>query len=523
MLQMMIVDDDALMCNQLAALLDWERLGIEIAAYASDGQKAVDTLKQHKIDLVLTDMDMPKMNGVELIEHINTNYPQIHVIALSAYDDYHYVRSSMKYGAHDYILKNRLSKESMENLIAEIVKKDQVLEDLKGHVSLTYDQLLESFFNRLLRKTDFDRTQIDNIVNNLNIKFNRDCLAVMLMDYYAQLEDEMLNRSLYHMCQQILHEADFVQLLKTEEGRFCFILSFKKETSQAQVLKKLEIWSRTLINSGKKFFNVVLKVSISDLCGDIFNLRHYYCQAVEQSSIFFYEENQEFVCPWTYIKRKEQDGGPVSLPNRKDCKKMISEGQADELKLAWAHFFDQARKKKGAIPELVHDFRETLSWIFLFAEEQGVKRVYLLNGKDRLDDEIGKIRTLTQWEHLFQALLERLCEALCPALEWENCHKYTKHILKKIHTQYSESISLTDLSGELGVSAAYLSNTFKNDVGTGFIEYLNKFRIEKVIEAIKNGDGKLKEIVEHAGFQNYNYFFKVFKEYTGVTPAQYFS
>ena len=84
MLQLLVVDDDALMCNQLAALLDWEQLGIEIAAYASDGQEAAEALQNHEIDLVLTDMDMPKMNGVEVIEHINIHYPHIHVIALSA-------------------------------------------------------------------------------------------------------------------------------------------------------------------------------------------------------------------------------------------------------------------------------------------------------------------------------------------------------------------------------------------------------------------------------------------------------
>lgn len=523
MLQLLVVDDDALMCNQLAALLDWEQLGIEIAAYASDGQEAAEALQNHEIDLVLTDMDMPKMNGVELIEHINIHYPHIHVIALSAYDDYHYVRGSMKYGAHDYVLKSRLSKETMENLIFEIIKKDRALGDMKDHVSLTYDQLLESFFMRLLKTDDFDRTQIGNIVNNLNIKFNRDCLAVMLVDYYAGEEDETLYRSLYHMCQQILQEADFVQAMKMEKSRFCFILSLKKENSQAQALKKLETWGRTLINNGKKFFNVSLKISISDLCGDIIHLKHYYDQAAEQSSIFFYEENREFVCPWTYVRKKENTSGPAAFPDRKNCKKMISEGQVEELKQVWARFFEQVRRTRMPIPELSQGLKEAMNWILLIAEEQGIKKTYLLNGKDHPDVEPDTIKSLTQWEDLLQALFNRLSEALCPDFESENYHKYTKYILKKIHTQYSDPLSLTDLSDELGVSAAYLSNTFKNDVGTGFNEYLNKLRIEKVIEAIRNGDGKLKEIVERAGFQNYNYFFKVFKEYTGVTPAQYFN
>ena len=123
MLKLMIVDDDALMCNQIAALVDWEQLGIEIACYALSGQEAMEVLEKKPIDFILTDINMPGITGVELIEHINRNYPDIHVIALSGYDDFHFVRNSLKYGAYDYVLKSKLTKEGLETLIREIIKK----------------------------------------------------------------------------------------------------------------------------------------------------------------------------------------------------------------------------------------------------------------------------------------------------------------------------------------------------------------------------------------------------------------
>ena len=523
MLHLMIVDDDALMCNQLAALLDWRELGIEIVSYASSGEEAVRELEKQEIGLVLTDMDMPGMNGVELIEHISSHYPDIHVIALSGYDDFHFVRGSMKYGAHDYVLKSRLSKEVLENLISEILQKDRALDDMKNHMNLTHEQLSESFFNRLLRTTDFDLVQIDHIIKNLGIKFNKDCLAVILADCYLACEDEVLSRSLFHMCQQILKEADFFQPLVLGEGRFCFVVSFKNEASQAAVLKKLETWGRLMSSNGKKFFNAPLRVSISDICRDIGKLKHYYEQAEEQAAVFFYDETVNFICAWAYGRQRVRRKEPLKFPDVKKLKQQAAAGKREEAEAEWSGFFQAAKETGEPVDKMQQSCRELLNRLLLFAEEQDVNRAYLLGGRESIREVTEELKTLFQWEQLFNQLVSRFFEALSPEPEMAAYHKYTRYALRKIHTQYAEPLSLSDMAAELGISGAYLSNTFKNDVGTGFNDYLNKLRIEKVIEGIRRGDGKLKEIAGSCGLQNYNYFFRVFKEYTGMTPTQYFS
>lgn len=523
MLKLMIVDDDALMCNQIAALLDWEKFGIEIVSYALSGREAIEVLEKEQIDFVLTDMNMPGITGVELIEYINRNYPKIHVIALSGYDDFYFVRNSLKYGAYDYVLKSQLTKENLEHLIKEIMEQSQIKKDVKAHVDLTMDQIMETFFKRLILRQDFDREQIENIIKNLKMPFNRNCMVVMLIYKNQEIVDEMLNRSLYHMCQQILREAEFAQMIDLNFSGYCVILSFKKDISQASCLKKLENWGRSIGISGKKFFNVNLGVSISDICRDIFRLRQYFQQAKENADAFFYDDRRRLICAWELTGRPFAQVQPLSFPEIRWVMTAINDDNLDAIKREFADSFEVVKNKVGA----VSGFQDiAVKWVEKLAdkaEEEGISKDFLFDGKVYTYEEYRKIPSLKEWQKFIEKLLERVSQAILPTVRTENCHEYTAVALKKIHSQYFESLSLSELADSLGISKAYLSRVFKEDIGMGFNEYLTKIRIDHVIKKIQNGEGKMRDVAESCGFSNYNYFFHVFKEHTGMTPAQYFS
>ncbi|MFR1833078.1 MAG: response regulator [Lachnospiraceae bacterium] len=522
MFKLMIVDDDALMCNQIAALVDWEALEIEVVSYALSGQEAIEVLEKEQIDFVLTDMNMPKVTGVELIEYINRNHPGIHVIALSGYDDFYFVRNSLKYGAYDYILKNQLTKEGLERLIKEIKEKSKMKEDLKSHVNLTVDQMTQTFFKRLILRKEFDREQIENIIKNLNIPFNKNCTAVMLIYKNQEIEDEVLNRSLYHMCQQILKEAEFAQMVDLNFSGFCAIVSFRKEISQASCLKKMENWGRSIGTSGKKFFNLNLGVSISDICSDIFRLRQYYQQAKENAEVFFYEEEKTLICAWEVAGRPFAAWQPLSFPAVKQVMELIAEDNYDAVKTLMDDFFENVKRQGGA----VSGFQDrAVKWVEKLAdkaEEEGIAKEYLFDGKVYTYEDYYNISSVNKWRNLTLKLTEKICRAVSPAAKAVNCHEYTSAALKKIHSQYYEGLTLSEVAESLGISGAYLSRIFKEDMGLGFNEYLTKVRIDHVIEKIQNGEGKMRDVAEKCGFSNYNYFFRVFKEHTGMTPAGYF-
>ena len=109
-MKVLIVDDDAFARNELKNMIDWEENGFTLCGEASNGYIAIDLLEKTCPDVLITDISMPAMDGIELIEYVKSSFPNTLVIALSGYDDFDYVRQSMVKGAKDYILKHRLNK-----------------------------------------------------------------------------------------------------------------------------------------------------------------------------------------------------------------------------------------------------------------------------------------------------------------------------------------------------------------------------------------------------------------------------
>ena len=108
----LLADDDFLVRSYLKMLSSWEKAGFEITADVRDGEEALEVLDREKIDLVVTDIAMPLMDGIELIREIRRKYPDIYVIVLSCHDEFEYVKKAMKEGADEYVLKNTLNEES---------------------------------------------------------------------------------------------------------------------------------------------------------------------------------------------------------------------------------------------------------------------------------------------------------------------------------------------------------------------------------------------------------------------------
>lgn len=119
-IKVLIVEDDRNYRYAVRSLVDWEGLGFQIVGEAVHGKQALQFLERHEVDLILSDMSMPLMNGVELIQEAKKRYPFIEIIALSAYDDFCFVKDSLKYGARDYILKQEMKKEDVEKVVLEV-------------------------------------------------------------------------------------------------------------------------------------------------------------------------------------------------------------------------------------------------------------------------------------------------------------------------------------------------------------------------------------------------------------------
>ena len=126
MYKVLLVDDDPIILLQLRRMIPWERLSCELAAEAANGKEAVEAVEQYRPDIVITDISMPGIDGMELIGYINRYRERMQVIAISAFDNFDYVRRSLKGGAGDYLLKHHLTEEVLENAISTAIAALQV-------------------------------------------------------------------------------------------------------------------------------------------------------------------------------------------------------------------------------------------------------------------------------------------------------------------------------------------------------------------------------------------------------------
>jgi two-component system response regulator YesN len=130
MYKVMIVDDEPLMREAISSMINWKEAGFSLVADTYDGLQAIKVLENQDIDLVLTDMKMPKMNGLSLIEHTIKNYPNLKYIVLSAYDEFHMVRDAFNLGIKDYLLKAEMTSEQLREVLSNIrTEFDRVFED----------------------------------------------------------------------------------------------------------------------------------------------------------------------------------------------------------------------------------------------------------------------------------------------------------------------------------------------------------------------------------------------------------
>ena len=134
MFQTLLVDDDFLVRSYLKTLDSWEKEGYEVVRDVQDGEEALEVMNQEKIDIVVTDISMPLMDGIELIKAVKKNWPEVSVIVLSCHDDFEYVKEAMRLGADEYILKNTLD----ENSLLEVLEKANRGKKGKDYTGETY-------------------------------------------------------------------------------------------------------------------------------------------------------------------------------------------------------------------------------------------------------------------------------------------------------------------------------------------------------------------------------------------------
>ncbi len=520
MYKIMIVDDEMLVRIGVKALINWQELGFEIVAEASNGQSAFEKYVALKPDLVITDIKMPKQDGVWLAKKIKEYNADTEIIFLTCYDDFSYAKEAIRLKVSDYILKAEMEEEELKKILLEKKKK---LDSLVGHtVESENTKLLlrkqQEYLLGLLLSSNRAIEAIREEFINARVEWNTNQYCFVQFDFRTGLKSDRNSEyqiaNIIAACLELVmnkcHDED-VEVFPKQFGKSitCFLMA--QSLNDVKLLKCIDY----LQTSIKQYFNISFKSANSPITDTIEETREYLDWLFEASDYLFYQSDGQHLTMETMVKPTEgqfiYDVGMVKefcqyiegadrdavYQKIDDLKKLLDKqrGNSLEVKLELSHMINDIFKRFDICFQDDND-------VFTFQKK-------LINAEE-LDEAIEIIRDFVK-----NLISENTSSRV------DNSEFLIKKAVLYINDNYNQKISLEDIAGHVGISKYYFSVLFKKEKGITFSSYLNTVRIEKAKQLLKNPQVTINDVVDEVGFNDAQYFSKTFKKYVGLTVTEY--
>ncbi|MFD0714443.1 response regulator [Paenibacillus sp. GCM10027626] len=503
MFNVFIVDDEPFIIEGLYDILDWAEFGLEIAGHAENGQAALAGIRNKPVDILITDISMPVMNGLSLIREARKTHPELKVIILSGYNDFEYVREGLTLGVENYLLKP--------------INIDELQETLKGTVrklnATRMERALAEFDVRIIRDNILYRWltwQITPAIMQERAEvLHIDLSAPYVMAALVRIETEKDTTHLLDQLEQ--HLASFRGMIpfRNVEGELDVIITLRdREADKALAMGQLQDLKRLPGLSG---------TAIRIACGSI--------EPMDIAATSYANANRAWQYFFLYPDREWIDYSELPTESR----------ELEAFPVEWGEYAKSivAKDKDQLFTRIDEDFARLLSFDGITPKEAQTIALELLV---RFKMELQEIRHTEQSE-LFKPGLERVLHATTiadltvavkeaagltvDALDRDVKSPIIQQILHHVHEHYAESLSLKTLGQLYNIHPVYLGQLFHKETNDSFAEYINKYRIEKAKELLKDPRLKVHEIANQVGYWETGYFYKQFKKYVNISPTEY--
>lgn len=515
----LLADDDYLVRSYLKMLPSWEKAGFKIEADVRDGEEALERLKEGDIDLVVTDIAMPLMDGIELIREIRKKTKDLYIIVLSCHDEFEFVKKAMKEGADEYVLKNTLNEETLYQLLLETRekisgKKQEIPETEKetedGGTEDGNQKIL--FFNQVLAGTlTGEEREKKRKLAKVAGSYQNSAVIAMKLEEAENPDDPWADIKREQYCLDFRQR--FVQELKQEEGEkeagwdviylgrgviCCFVdlSEMYKNSRMYQSLMDLAAFAYKMCRNEPQNF----KIGVSNIGIGADALRQGYQQARMMIKVSFYEEDSIIY----YDPQKEVGRSlPAAAQSVLDQVEKLRYGKKEA-------FLQLTERALRAFKEERTESMLVIQWIR--------KTEQILLQKDSTESQT--ISNIRDAEEAVKRIADQMEAPASPELS-DHVSKAVRTAVQYICLHYRENIGLNDAAEAAGVNSTYLSYLFSQEMGVGFSNYLLNLRVSCAQKLLRESSLKIRQVAEQSGFNDYHYFSKVFKKMSGVSAAQY--
>lgn len=503
MYQALIIDDEKHVRQTISLLGRWAENDIGNPLEATDGESALKILQETNIDIVLVDIKMPVMDGMQFLKIATARFPKIKYIIISGFNDFEYAKQAIQYQILDYLLKP-ISETELNHCLEKAVS------ELQKEQALNNEMPLPDLFNCLCRTAD-----VPALGAILAIRVGGNSLTVWNEERSRLFLSQLLSHAALKENYHCYIESPHLLILGVEVLNSPFI-NFSKSYVEAKIQENV----RNILNMFQKSHDFFTVAGMGQFVEpNITALKASYEQAVLISSKLNLYSSE------TLISHEYTAKSLSHLDYLSPKKELIMRalGKWDEKNLCRIlnqHFSAILEKDHVTLELLSYNAMELLIIFQEFSREYQIPQYQELLAPLADLKELKEINSIKEFNDFFCSLFAQL-----GAYAQRNTQPTILNILSEIKScieeEYSRNLTLTYFSEKYHLTKEYLSKQFKEQYAYSIYEYLLSYRMEKAKELLSATDMKIQSVSDHVGYTDTNYFSKAFKTYCGISPREY--
>lgn len=530
MVKVVIVDDENIVRLGLRSLIDWEAHGFSIAGLFSNGRDALEFCASNAVDIILTDIKMPEIDGVELIKRVKKCWPGIEIIVLSNYDDFPFVKESFKEGIYDYVLKQFIEPETLLKMLLAIKGR------LSNRASLESEEIpaanlreeREDYLRRLVNEPVLSEKDLQAAMSRLGIHFTQGSLYMVLVIKLYKLENGSVEFykgyspsavNVLNVINEVISRYCSFEAFVSEQNLFTCILTFSEGLDLSALLKKADDLVKDLFERLINYFNLKSYIGISSRGKSLITLKTLYAEALHALDLSFFRPDDIFL---EACGLRHSPDETASFSNfRKEISYLLRYNNVSTIYNSLNELFTAVRVKSNISPNAIRQIAtgilEEIDSFML--QEFSLHLADILEKPDNASvDYIYGISNVFILHNYLSSLIKKVSDYINANYKGYEIIARAKAYASR---HYMENMSLEKLSKTLNINSAYFCHLFKEKTGENFTHYISKLRIEAAIELIRKTTLSTEEIAEKVGYSNPNYFIKVFKKITNKTLSEF--
>ncbi|WP_419954479.1 response regulator transcription factor [Neobacillus niacini] len=532
MYKVMLVDDDYPVIQLLSETIEWEQLGVSLQSTHENGASAFEKAMSEMPDILITDIGMPKMNGIELTKKLKEQNPNLNVAILSCHADFAFAQQALKLQVQDYLIKDtfdpadlrKLIKKFKETLDEQNTKMNKHLQ-IQSLLNQNKESVKERFIKKTIEQPDMNEDHWLAEAKSLGLHLDQSAYigSLGMIHHYSSVKElyvseDTLNFAINNVVAEEIKRCypGAVHFQYAIKGLFVFfpsslILKRNAFTEAMECMKRIQ-------HALKRSLNISLSFITGDGCRDLSEFKQELVHLINGCHQRFYLK------PGTIVEQKEAREAPTEdLFSRYDeaaaeMRELImlrDEARIAEYVTKWVNFLEENQFApelvKDWVLKLLLDLRVKLHALQLFRSQQTI---------DYMHNEIFEIQFLDELKSWLLNYFHSILSFVKEVYE-QTKRKEILDAFKYVTMNIEKKITLDEVSSYLYLNPSYFSRLFKKEVGETFVEYVTKMKINRAKELLEQTTDSVGKICERLGYDNQSYFIKIFKNYVGVTPIEY--